>query len=151
MAAERRADVKMVLLCFLVLLFASEALCQSIGYDENTEISVVGFVLKPVVSGGGGLAAFMLTTSSGRSYKVYTAPRWFVNRLHVPVKRGLKVRVVGSKFFGKDGSRCLIARSLYFPSLKQRVILRDQNLQPVWRGAGRPCGSCMKIFFSPSN
>ncbi len=150
MTAERRANLKVIAMLSVALLFADKALAQTIGYDENTEITVVGMVEQPVAPGCWGLAAFVLTSSTGRSYKVYTAPRWFVREMRLPVKRGEKVRVVGSKFFGKDGSRCLLARSIFFHSSKQRVVLRDQNLQPVWRGIARPRGSCMKIFF-PSN
>ncbi len=146
MTAKRKQEAEMVIVLASILLFAASGFAQPIGYDENTEITVVGTVTNPMVVAARALAAFTLRSSSGRNYRVYVAPRWYLEEIRLRFKRGEKVKVIGSKFFGRDGSRCLVARSIVFPARNEQVILRDSALRPVWHGAARPHGSCMKIF-----
>ncbi len=146
MTAKRRKELQVACILSTLFLFASAGMAQPLGYDENTEITVVGVVTNPLVEGAAGLAAFVMRSGSGRAYRVYLAPRWYLREIRLVLERGERVKVVGSKFFQRDGSRCLVARSLSLLARGEQVVLRDGALRPVWRGAARPTGSCMKIF-----
>ncbi len=133
---------------FTLLVGAVYAGQDVVGYDENTEIIVSGTVLKPGGCEFRGLKCFVMESNS-RSFRVITAPRWFVERIHMKLSPGMTVRVVGSKFYGTDGCLYLVARSVKSLPSGRNIQFRDKNCRPVWSRRAIKRSSCMKIFFIP--
>ncbi len=115
------------------------------GYDENTEIAVTGKVIRNLLEQHRGLHCFVLRSRS-REYRVLTAPRWFLRRMGIRFPIGADITVVGSKFFGHDGSRCVVARTITLLPDGEKIVLRGSGLKPVWAHL-RPGSSCMRIFY----
>ena len=102
------------LFAIFLLTNANSAHAVSIGYDENTEIVIRGTIKQCAARPYIKLQCFTLQTKT-RIFRVIVAPRWFVRRIKLKLNVGEDVEVVGSKFFGKDGCLCLLARSIITP------------------------------------
>jgi len=135
-----------LLLVIPCLLNSALAGTDCIGYDENTEIIVSGTVLKPSSCEFRGLRCFTMESRS-RVFHVVTAPAWFLERIHLNLRPGTIVRVVGSKFYSSDGSLYLMARSLKNIPAGRNIQFRDSKCRPVWSRRAVKRSSCMKIFF----
>jgi len=134
------------LFAILLLTNANPAHARNIGYDENTEIVVRGTIRKCAVRPYMKLQCFNLQ-SRYRFFRVIVAPRWFVRRINLKLNDGINVEVVGSKFFGRDGCLCLLARSLEFLPSGRKVVLRDRTCKPVWQNSCLRESSCLRIFY----
>ena len=133
------------LFAILLLTNTNSAHAGSIGYDENTEIVIRG-TIKQCAAPYMKLQCFTLQSGS-RIFRVIVAPRWFVRRIALKLNNGENVKVVGSKFFGKDGCLCLSARSIRFLSSGKNVVLRDRSCKPVWQNSCVRESSCIRIFY----
>ncbi len=140
--------VTIVLLASFLIVCSAHAGQDMVGYDENTEIIISGTVLKPGGCEFRGLKCFVMESNS-RSFRVITAPRWFVERIHMKLSPGMTVRVVGSKFYGTDGGLYLVARSVKSLPSGRNIQFRDKNCRPVWSRRTIKRSSCMRIFFVP--
>ncbi len=130
----------------LLLANANSAHAMSIGYDENTEIVIRGTIKQCAARPYMKLQCFTLQSGS-RIFRVIVAPRWFVRRIELKLNDGEEVKVVGSKFFGRDGCLCLLARSIRFLSSGRNVVLRDRSCKPVWQNSCLRESSCIRIFY----
>ncbi len=142
-------------LCFvmalsLLALAAGAVYGDETGYDENTEVIVRGQISQADAKTYKGLQSFLLKTR-GRVFRVLTGPEWFVREVGLRLPVGLQVEVVGSKFYGHDGSLYLLARSIRYLPQGYTVQLRDRSCNPVWSETSRRKSSCMKIFYHPSS
>jgi hypothetical protein len=133
---------------FIILLLTNTnfAYARNIGYDENTEIVIRGTIKQCAARPYMKLQCFTLQTRT-RILKVIVAPRWFVRRIELKLNEGVNVEVVGSKFFGRDGCLCLLARSIKFLSSGRNVVLRDSSCKPVWQNSFVRESSCIRIFY----
>ncbi len=135
------------LLSSVFVLAVGLCLAADTGYDENTEVLVKGKIQHLDTKTCKGLQSFLLN-SRGRAYIVLTGPAWFVREIGLNVPVGADVEVIGSKFYGRDGSLYLLARSIRFLPDGYTVLLRDRSCKPVWNKSGRnQSSSCMKIFY----
>lgn len=134
------------LFAILLLTNANSAHAMSIGYDENTEIVIRGTIKQCAARPYMKLQCFTLQSGS-RIFRVIVAPRWFVGRIALKLNDGEDVKVVGSKFFGRDGCLCLLARSIRFLSSGRNVVLRDRSCKPVWQNSCVRESSCIRIFY----
>lgn len=135
-----------VLFTILLLTNTNSAHAGSIGYDENTEIVIRGTIKQCAARPYMKLQCFTLQSGS-RIFRVIVAPRWFVGRIALKLNDGEDVKVVGSKFFGRDGCLCLLARSIRFLSSGRNVVLRDRSCKPVWQNSCLRESSCLRIFY----
>ena len=143
---KNRPMAILISLSFLhILTIASTVNAQKIGYDENTEIVVKGTVQKKATHPYKGLANFFLKTK-WRIFRVLTAPNWYMKEASIKFKKGQQVEVIGSKFYGPDGSLCLIAKSIRILPQGKVVRFRDSLARPVWTDMNEKENSCMKIF-----
>jgi len=136
-----------------VFLFASALSCFAqdvVGYDENTEIIATGTILKIDGCQFRGLRCFVMQSNS-RKLNVITAPEWFLERLHIKLRPGYEIRVVGSKFYGTDGALYLVARSIKSLPNGRHIQFRDSKCRPVWSKRTIKRSSCMKIFYTPGH
>jgi hypothetical protein len=147
-AIEPKAAYSSFFFLFAILLLtnANSAHARSIGYDENTEIVVRGTIKQCAARPYMKLQCFTLQSGS-RIFRVIVAPRWFVRRIELKLNNGVDVEVVGSKFFGRDGCLCLLARSLRFLSSGRNIVLRDGTCKPVWQNSCLRDSSCLRIFY----
>lgn len=134
------------LFAILLLTNANPAHAMSIGYDENTEIVIRGTIKQCAARPYMKLQCFTLQSGS-RIFRVIVAPRWFVGRIALKLNDGEDVKVVGSKFFGRDGCLCLLARSIRFLSSGRNVVLRDRSCKPVWQNSCVRESSCIRIYY----
>ena len=141
---------KVIVLSFLLampmLVNSVQAGTDRTGYDENTEIILSGTVLKFNGCEFRGLRCFTMESRS-RVFHVVTAPRWFLERIHLNLQPGTIVRVVGSKFYSPDGDLYLMAKSLKNIPTGRNILFRDNKCQPVWGRHSLKKSSCMRIFF----
>ena len=142
------AGISFFLSLFVVALTADAN--ELVGYDENTEIITTGTIVHSNGCGFRQLHCFVMESNS-RTIRVITAPHWFIERMHVKLRPGMEVRVVGSKFYGQDGGLYLVARSVKTIPGGRCILFRDRNCKPVWSRRITKRSSCMKIFFSPDN
>ena len=141
-----------VLVCWMTCLMVASAvscLAQVAGYDENTEIMVRGTVQRPSAAPYLGLFNFYLK-SDWKIFKVLTAPPWFVKRSDFSLKPRQDVEVIGSKFYGPDGTLCILAKSVKLLPSGKVVSFRDPVARPVWYKHRCPL-SCMRIFLPASS
>jgi hypothetical protein len=137
-----------VLLTVIVSASARHACAKEAGYDENTEIVVNGKIRQTLAGPYLGFQCFIVQSKS-KSFRVLTAPHWFARHVGLNPQTGTEVEVVGSKFFGVDGSLYLLAKSLTFVESGRQIMLRDKACKPVWRGgAGVRESSCLRIFYT---
>jgi len=139
-----------IVLASIILGVCDEVHAWQGGYDENTEIAIKGKILQILHQPYKGFHCFILQAKT-RRYLVLTAPQWFLKRAGIHFEKGNLVNVVGSKFFGSDGRRCLLVRSVTFIPSGEKILFRDNALKPVWYGVRRPESSCMRIFYTPSS
>ena len=143
---KKTVTVLGLLMALPCLVHTSLAGTNCTGYDENTEIIISGSVLKPGGCEFRGLKCFTMESRS-RVIHVVTAPSWFLDRVHFNLHSGSIVRVVGSKFYGSDGSLYLMAKSLKHIPTGRNIQFRDSSCKPVWSRQTIKKSSCMKIFF----
>ncbi len=145
---EPKAAYSSLFFLFAILLLtnANSAHAISIGYDENTEIVIRGTIKQCAARPYMKLQCFTLQSGS-RIFRVIVAPRWFVRRIALKLNDGEHVKVVGSKFFGRDGCLCLLARSIKFLSSGRNVVLRDRSCKPVWQNSCVRESSCIRIYY----
>jgi hypothetical protein len=136
-----------VLITIIVSASARAACARETGYDENTEIVVNGKIRQTLAGPYLGFQCFIVQTKS-KCFHVLTAPHWFARHVGLNPKIGTEVEVVGSKFFGVDGSLYLLAKSLTFVESGRQIMLRDKTCKPVWIGAGSRESSCLRIFYT---
>ncbi len=139
-----------LILASLLLIFSglvySQAHARELRYDENTEVKVKGKIIDCHLSTYFGFNCFLLKTKY-RVYRVLTTPHWYKHQTDILFKENSPVIVVGSKFFGKDGSLCLLAKSVNLLPSGPRLVLWDKENNPVWGTYRRAGSSCMRIFF----
>ena len=116
-----------------------------LGYDDNTEIAVTGIVKANSSHSYKGFSNFFLKTK-WRIFRVLTAPSWYVQNNPIDIKAGEEVEVVGSKFYGHDGSLCIMAKTIRSLKRSKTIRLRDRFSRPVWSEGFNEKNSCMKIF-----
>lgn len=147
MNLQRALDVNRIIISIFLVNFLtiSIAAAQKVGYDENTEIAVKGVVQKEVAHPYKGLSNFFLKTQ-WRIFRVLTAPSWYIKETAISLKKGQEVEVVGSKFYGPDGSLCLVAKSIRLLPEGKVIRFRDDLARPVWSDYVEKKNSCMKIF-----
>jgi hypothetical protein len=143
MTENGKMEVAPVLL-LLILFSYSTAIAEDIGYDANTEIAVVGKVLKSSSKPYKGYNTFYLKNDV-ILFKVITAPPWFMRQTKFKPKSDSKLKVVGSKFYGNDGSVCLIARKIQHKKTGKSILLRDRRFKPVWNVKGVKKSSCIMV------
>ncbi len=110
--------------------------CQGTGpfYSVDTERTIEGAVKDIVLEPRyGGRAPFLILLveekGTGTSYRIEISPAWFFGRdLH----KGEKVKVIGSYYAAKDGTKIIIARQLQAGG--ETFMLRDSRGFPTWRG-----------------
>lgn len=145
----RRVYIKQLSIAavFSVMLSASLVYAEKIGYDENTEVVVKGVVQNEAKTPYKGYSNFFLKTN-WKIYRVLTAPNWYLKRNSLKFQKGQKVKVVGSKFYGPDGSLCIVAKSVHLFPQGKIIRFRDTLSRPIWSEEFGKKNSCMKIFFS---
>ncbi len=137
-----------VYLIAIVMLVGVCSADAATGYDENTEIVIKGRVAAVNARSFSGLNCFTLEFRN-RMFRVITAPPWFLRRIGFSLKPGQKIRVRGSKFFGRDGGLYILARSLQIVPKGRKIVFRDRDCKPIWRNAGIKESSCIRIFYCP--
>ncbi len=140
-----------VIMCIIFLgLVSSQAYGRELRYDENTEVKVKGKVVDCKKSNTYlGFNCFLLKTKN-RVYRVLTAPCWYKHQSNIKkIKKNTPVVVIGSKFFGRDGSLCLLAKSIKLLPSGPRFVFWDKENNPIWGSYRRAKSSCMRIFFQP--
>ncbi len=145
---DSRASFTSYVCLFSILVLANVpfAYANNMGYDENTEVVVRGTVRRTMMSPYMRLQCFTFQSGS-RTFRVIVAPRWIVKRMGLRFYNGIKIEVVGSKFFCRDGQLCLLARSLKFLRSGRRVVLRDKTCRPIWQDLSLRNSSCLHIFY----
>jgi hypothetical protein len=118
-----------------------------VGYDENTEITIKGKVIKASLAPNMGLEC-MIVQSRSCLFRVLIAPMWFIKQIGFNPKNGDSVEITGSKFFGDDGVISLLARYIKFYPKGRKYFLRDKNCRPVWHTKGVGESSCLHIFYT---
>lgn len=118
-----------VLLCSPV--WADEDLADR--YDENTEITVRGTIAEVVSPQRGPVVIKVVTERDGRTYRVVTAPQWFLAKNNLVFKVGDKVEVIGSKFVAPNGTLFVITRQCMLKG-SSPCAFRDGDMRPKWRG-----------------
>ena len=133
---------------FAILLLANApfAYANNMGYDENTEVVVRGTIRQSLMSPYMRFQCFSLQSGS-RNFRVIIAPRWIVKRMGLRFYKGIKIEVVGSKFFCRDGRLCILTRSLKFLPSGRNVVLRDKTCRPIWQDLSLRNSSCLHIFY----
>ncbi|HMK55015.1 MAG TPA: hypothetical protein VK448_00075 [Dissulfurispiraceae bacterium] len=124
---------------FLIVCVIPAAAEEMEGYDENTELRIVGQVATIRDAGHGPIIIVVRTMA--RLYELYTGPAWFWDSLQSGVKANTAVEVIGSKMIGPDGSMRLICRQMKNLETGKVIAFRDDKLVPLWRGGGRHRGS----------
>lgn len=123
-----------LVIVFSVLLF-SYAYAEdevSEGYDENTEITIMGTIRDAGREMRGPLIVRLRT--GARDYQVITAPPWYLVQEGVDLRPGRSYEVTGSKFFSRDGNLYIIACRLKDLSTGKVTQLRDSSSKPLWKG-----------------
>lgn len=105
-------------------------------YDPNTELILEGRSLmvfnrdtlplkKPAV---------LSVSMRGRPLFILMGPTRYVKQLGISIKRGQRVRVIGSKVYGPDGNIYIIPRKMVvFHTGRTRVYtFRDKHYIPLW-------------------
>ena len=93
---------------FLIISCAVAAAEEMEGYDENTELRLVGRVVSVSDAMRGPVIVVVKTTN--RLYELYTGPSWFWNSSQSGIKADTSVEVTGSKMISRDGSVRIICR-----------------------------------------
>jgi len=134
------------ILCTITLfaVVAQASSQQETGYDENTEVTVKGEVIAPLVASYMGLECFTIKCGS-HVYRILTAPNWFLTGLKIKIKSKQHIKVVGSKFYGFDGHIYIMAKFIRLLPQGITVVFRDQDCRPVWRYAGCTASSCLVV------
>ncbi|MGQ9500287.1 MAG: hypothetical protein ACUVQ6_08125 [Dissulfurimicrobium sp.] len=117
------------------------------GYDENTEITIKGKVIKASLAPNMGLEC-MIVQSRSCLFRVLIAPMWFIKQIGFNPKDGDSVEITGSKFFGEDGMISLLAKYIKFYQKGRKYFLRDKSGRPVWHTKGVGESSCLHIFYT---
>jgi len=139
----------MILASFLLIIVStitSQVFAQELRYDENTEVKVKGKIIDCKLPTYCGFNCFLLKTKY-RVYRVLTTPRWYKHQTNKIFKKNSPVIVVGSKFYGRDGSLCLLAKYVNVLPSGPRLVLWDKENNPVWGTYKKSSSSCMRIFF----
>ena len=131
-------------LLLLIMFSYSIAAAEDIGYDANTEIVVLGKVLKSSSNPYKGYNTFYLKNDA-ILFKVITAPPWFMHQAKFKPKADSIIKVVGSKFYGNDGGVYLIARKIQHKKTGRSILLRDKRFKPVWNVKGVKKSSCIMV------
>ena len=131
---------------FMLLINLSLAHAGKIGYDENTEIAVQGIVQRQSSRPYKGFSNFFLKTD-WKIFRILTAPSWYLRKGPFRIRNGQTIKVIGSKFYGPDGSLCILAKSIQVCSNGRVIRFRDSLSRPVWSKGYLQKNSCMKIFF----
>jgi len=105
-------------------------------YDPNTELILEGRSLmvfnkdtlplkKPAV-----LSIYM----RGRRLYILMGPTRYVKQLGISIKRGQRVRVIGSKVYGPDGNIYIMPRKMlvFYPRKVKIYTFRDKHYIPLW-------------------
>lgn len=139
-----RIHVLLLSLFLTLLAFTSSARADTEideRYDENTEVEVKGTIAgKPgwgqrgMGTGRGGGPVILAVKTKHKSYRVVTAPAWYLERQGVSFDEGAAVEVRGSRYFSNDGTVYLIAREIRDPLSGRTTFFRDSTCKPMWRG-----------------
>lgn len=103
-------------------------------YDPNTEIAIKGKIVEIMQKERGQIIIGVL--KQNMIYNVFTAPRWYIEEEKIDFKLGDEVVVHGAKFFSKEGTIFIIARSIHNISTGKIYQFRDEFMKPCWRGKG---------------
>ena len=102
------------------------------GYDENTEITIKGIITE-TVKGMRGPVVLRLS-HGGRPYSVVTSPPWYLKKNNITFQEGTEIEVTGSKYFGENGTRYVVARRIKEVKTGREILLRDTLCRPMWQG-----------------
>jgi hypothetical protein len=69
-----------------------------------------------------------------KTYRVITAPPWYLSREAIAFEPASEVEVVGSKYIGRDGDLYLICREIREVASGRVIVLRDESYRPLWKG-----------------
>lgn len=106
------------------------------GYDENTEITIKGNIIE-IIQGMRGPVILKLSTGI-KTYKIATAPPWYLLRNSIVFEKDTLIEVTGSRYFAKDGNLYIIARQVRNPVTGETTFFRDSSCRPLWRGHKMP-------------
>lgn len=101
------------------------------GYDENTEITIIGTVAE-IMHGMRGPLILKLKTGT-KTYNVVIAPMWYLSRNAITFSIGTALEVTGSRYFRRDGNLYVIARQIRNAETGSVTVLRDSYCKPLWR------------------
>ncbi|MCL4455996.1 MAG: hypothetical protein M1147_02630 [Nitrospirae bacterium] len=117
---------------FLFSLFSSAYAESDIkeGYDENTEITIKGTLIEMIHVKRG--PVILRIKTSGKSYNVVTAPRWYLSRESITFSPDSVLEITGSKYYGADGNLYIIGRQIKNIETGKQIMLRDSFCKPLW-------------------
>ena len=130
-----KLNVIPAIMFFLIISCAVAAAEEMEGYDENTELRLVGRVVSVSDAIRGPIIVKVKTAS--RVYELYTGPSWFWSSLQSGITAGTVIEVTGSKMIGPDGSVRIICRQMKNLETGKVITFRDDTLAPLWRGGRR--------------
>ncbi len=104
-------------------------------YDPNTELVLEGRSLENFDSDRleSHKPAVLPMNMGNKKVLVILGPTWYVKDLGVKVKKGQKIRVIGSKVYGPRGRIYIIARKIILPKEEKFFTFRDESYIPNWR------------------
>jgi hypothetical protein len=100
------------------------------GYDENTELTLK-VILADIVEPARGPVVLDVRVD-GKSYKVVTAPRWYLARQGITFIKNSELEITGSKSFGWDSVLYIFAREIRDVSTGRTILFRDRTCRPMW-------------------
>ncbi len=123
-------------LVFPSLLYARGPLSRLMNlYDPNTELILEGRALRTLHSQNlpQETPAVVPMALGRRRVLVILGPPWYVRQIGVSVKKGERIRVIGSKVYGPRGRIYIIARKLVLPQKGKSFTFRNERCIPYWR------------------
>ncbi len=113
-------------------------------YDPNTELILEGRSLREFNGKTLPLEkpAVLPISMSRRPLFILMGPTRYVKHLGISIRRGQRVRVIGSKVYGPDGRIYIIPRKMViFHADKTKVYtFRDKHYVPLWMKREKPPG-----------
>lgn len=131
---SKRSTYFLVIVLVLLLSFHASATTgePGEGYDENTEITIKGTITE-VTRGMRGPVVLKLS-HGGRLYGVVTSPPWYLKKNNITFQQGMELEVIGSKYFGENGTLYVIGRRIREVKTGREILLRDTLCRPMWQG-----------------
>lgn len=135
------------LIPFFLFTFTYKLFAGTLGYDENTEVVISGFVEKINIEPSDNPSDnwfYFGFISNNKRYIVVTAPNWYVKKIKFNPQEGHHLHIVGSKFKIHDRYTFLIARSIKNQVDGKFYLFRDKNGRAIWEISGVTESSCIE-------